>query len=384
MAPYWYWRTLKDLWTINEATTNKFDLPEKGHLSGLAIKLRETNEENIDTYDNPYPMQRTTLRIVGNGNVEIVDLRGRQLQAINFWESGEMPHDHLINWDANIVEQFAYIPFGRYLGDPDYGLILENFAAGVEFEETNTFSTTYYTDNSCIYRILGLFRKDPEPGLFGKGYFSKKQIKDKSCALESEWDLRLPTTNKLKQIHLFIEPALSSNLPVTVPYTQMSRIWLGILSKEEYMIQNERTEHFARVIHDWLGRKATTRVFGFGTGGDCKIDTQIYERNMSQITVAHSACGFACEKATTFWERIANVFTFSVAGVASQRTFYLDADGILYHGNLPLLMIDPIKAAEDDYLDAEANKDVYLSWTEGVSTGHIYVVLDELQKSYPT
>lgn len=381
---YWYWRTLKDLWTVDESTTNKFDLPERGHLSGLAIKLRETNETNIDTYDNPYPMQKTTIRIVGNGNVEIMDLRGRQLQAINFWESGEMPHDHLINWDANVVEQFAYIPFGRFLGDPKYGLILENFAAGVEFEETNTFDTTYYTNNSCVYRILGLFRKNPEPGLFDGGFFKKRQIKDKVCATESEFDVKLPVTNKLKQIHMFIEPALSSNLPVTVPYTQMSRVWLGIKSKEEYILNNERVEHFARVIHDWLGRKAATRVFGFGTGGDCKIDTQIYERNMSQITVCHSAGGFAYEKAATFWERIANVFTRSTAGALSQRTFYLDADGILYHGNLPLLMIDPLEADEEKYLDAEAMKDVYVSFTEGASTGHIYIVLDELQKTYPT
>lgn len=382
---YWYLRSLKDRWELNESTTNKFDLPERGHLSGLLLKLTIDTATALHNYNNPFPMQRTTMRIVGNGNVEIDDLRGRQLQAMNFWDTGEMPQDHVVTRTNNALTQFSFIPFGRYLKDEKYGLILENFGAGVEFEETNTFSTTYYSDTESKLSVLGLFRKKPEPGLFSGGYFKKRQILNKDAASETQYSVKLPTRAKLRQIHLFSEPDLSATtyLPAAVPYTLLNRIWLGVKSKEEYILNNVRTEHFAQLMHQMYGREARTRIWTYAVSGGGVTDSMIYEPTISVGMVNRSAGGQVVEDGNTMWERCKNLYGFNAAGTATSVNCFLDTKGILYHGNVPLLFIDPMADA-DAFLDADAMKDVYVEFTEGSSSGNIYVVLDELQETYPS
>lgn len=382
--PYWYWRPLKTALELNENSTNKFDLPERGHLSALALKLTIDTAAALHDYNDPYPMQRTTLRLVGNGNVEIIDLRGRQLQALNWWNKGEMPSDHVVTRTNNALTQFSLMNLGRFLGDPKYGLVLEKFSAGVEFEETNTFSTTYYSDTESNLSVLGLFRKDPEAGLFEGGYLRKRQIKNKDCSSESQYGVKLPTVNKLRGIHLFSEPDLSATtfLPSAVPYTVLNRIWLGVKSREEYVLDNVRTEHWAQLIHQWLGREARTRIWTYAVSGGGVTDSMIYEPTISVGMVNRAAGGQVVEDATTMWERCKKLYGFNAAGTATSVNCFLDTKGILYHGLVPLLMVDP-KAGEEAWLDAEALKDVYVEFDEG-SSGNIYVVLDELQKTYPS
>jgi len=380
----WYWRPLKSSWVVDEATTNRFDLPDQGYLSGLYLQLRAINATGNYAYDNGWPFQRTDLKIVGNGNVEIVDLRGRQLQAVNFWESGEMPKDVL--WDDinGTIIQYAYIPFGRYLGDLEYGLILDKFGTGVQFEETNTFSTTYYTDAYSKYDVWGLFRKNPESGTFSKGYFSKKQIINKDTASEEEYDVKLPTTNRLKQIYIFTEPDLSST-PATVPFTNLSSIWLSVKSKEDYILREASADIFARAIHQMYGRKAYTHgITKVHASNANYFDTMIYERENTQLTpMGTTTALMAIENSSTFWERICRAYCYNNDGTGVSAYVYVSSEGILYHGLIPLLSQDPIPMNENDMLDAKAEKDVYVSFTEGASTGNIYIVLDELQKSYP-
>lgn len=380
---YWYWRKLKSAWVIDENTSNKFDLPERGHISGLYLKLQQKNLTGNYALDNSWPFQKTTLRIIGNGSKEIIDLKGRQMEAINWWNSGAMPKNNL--WDDinNIQEAYGVLPFGRYLGDPEYGLILERFSAGVEFEDENTISTTYKTDANSKYDIWALMRKDPEGGLFNRGYLKKRQIKDKDCDTETEYDVKLPTDKRLRQIYLFDEPDLSSNLPATTPFTLLQKIWLGILSKEEYILDNLDSGIFARTIHQMYKRKAHTQAMSKLHASNANyIDTMIYERDMTQLTALHTTAHYCIENSATFYERICRAYGFATGGAGASIYCYMNAWGILYHGLIPLLMQDPL-SLDEGWLDAAANKDVYVSFTEGSGDGHIYIVLDELERSYP-
>lgn len=381
---YWYWRPLKSAWSVDEGTSNKFDLPEKGHLSGLYLRLRAINAAGNYAYDNGWPMERTDFRILGNGNREIIDVRGRQLQAMNFWDSGIMPKDVL--WDDinGTIEQYSYIPFGRWLGDEKYGLILDNFDSGVEFEETNTFSTTYFTDAYSRYDILGLFRKNPEGNLFSGGYLTKKQVANKDTASETQYPVKLPTTNKLRQIHLFTEPDLSST-PATTPFTNCSNIWLGIKSREEYILDNVDAGTIARAIHQMFGRKVQTQGITKTHASNANyFDTMIYERENTGLTAMGTTTGIiAHENSSTFWERICRVYAITDASAGISAYVYVTSQGICFFGDIPLLAQDPMKTDETGWLDSKVNGDVYVEFTEGASTGNVYIVLDELQKEYP-
>ncbi len=381
---YWYLRPLKKDWVVEEATSNKFDLPEKGKISGLYIHLVTTLAAALEDVDNPWPFQRTDLKITGNGNVPIVSLRGRQLQAMNFWDTGEMPKDALQSHSSAYVEQWAFIPFGRYMGDPMYGLDLEKFSAGVEFDETNTFSTSYFTDAYTKYTIHALMRKNPEPDLFSGGYFKKRQIINKDTATETQYGVKLPTLNKLKQIHLFSEPDLSAHIPETNVYTNLNAIWLGVKSREEYLLDNVNSREYATIMHQMYKRMAHTQIVAYGHGGGGCQDPMIYEAAGRHCMSVHdSVCIYREDNATSWLERTADIYSYTSAGSDVDSRFYLDTWGISYHGDIPLLMIDPM-AEETQYLDAKENADVYVEVTEGASTGNWYIVLDELEKSYPS
>lgn len=382
---YWYLRPLKKEWAVNEATTNRFDLPERGMLSGLFVHLVVTNDECLEDVDNPWPFQNTDIRIVGNGNVELIDLRGRQLQAINHWESGEMPKDNLHSHDSGYTEQWAFIPFGRFMGDLKYGLDLSKFVAGVQFEETNVFATTHYQDGTEKYTIHALMRKNPEAGLFGGGFFKKRQIINKDTASETQYGVKLPTRNLLKQIHLFSEPDLSAHIPETNVYTNVNAIWLSIKSKEEYILDNINSREWATLIHQMYGRRAHTQIVAYGHGGGACMDPMIYEAEGRHCTAVHDSVAIYREDNATSWlERTADIYSYSAAGGDVDSRFYLDTWGMSYHGIIPLMMIHPLEDDEAKYLDSERDMDVYVEITEGASTGNWYVVLDELMKSYPS
>ena len=381
---YWYWRNLKKDWVIDENTTNRFDLPERGHVSALIVKLRTTNNTYLGSYDDPHPVQRVTkLRILGNGNYELVNVSGRQLHAMNFWERGAMPKEGLSEVDTEEQEQYLYVPFGRYPGDPKYGLILEKFAAGVQFEETNNISTTYYNDGETKYTIYALMRKDPEPGLFSGGFLRKRNIVTKDAASETEYAVKLPTTNKLRQIHIFSEPTYASGVLSTTIFTLVQYLWLSIGSKEEFLIDNVKTDLWARLIHDYLGRLAHTQKKIYTTTGGGYHDTMIYEKRNSLAQNLQTNFGVIVGDATTDLTRFQRIYSYNHDGSELiSRQVLLDTYGICLHGDIPLLMIDP-RADETEWLDAEVNKDVYVNVTEGSSAGNWYIVLDELEKKYP-
>jgi len=383
---YWYWRNLKSSWVVDESATNRFDLPERGAISGLRISVQQKNAVYLcNGYNDPFPVHKIALRILGNGNFEIVNVRGRQMEAMNFWETGEMSKRILWTVTGQTLTEELFIPFGRFLGDPKFGIFLENFAAGVQFEDTNTWSTTYVSDTYQKYTIDALMRKNPEAGLFSGGFLRKRQIYNKDTAGETQFPIRLPTINKLKQIYVFTEPDLSSStyLPATTPFTNLSTLWLSIKSKEEYIWDNKSAGDIAFMMHQRFRRAARTEGMSGGgqtTGAYC--DTKIYERQ-GQSLAGFTATQELYENAATNFERICKVHTTDSAGTPAARQFYWIAWGICPHGLIPLLLQDPM-SDEEEWLDAEANKDVYVEGTEGASTGNWYIVLDELQKSYPT
>lgn len=383
---YWYWRSLKDAWVLNENTTNKFDLPEKGMLSGLLIHSQAVNAAALAEYDNKYPIQRhTLLRILGNGSNEIISAKAKQLQAMCMWDWKINPKGNYTDVNGLYQRNYFYIPFGRYLGDPEYGLDLGKFAAGTEFEETNNYSTTYHTDGSQVLDVMGLFRKNPEAGLFSKGYLSKRQIKDKDAASENKVAVKLPTENRLKQIALFTEADLSSHVDQVAPEAVAQYIYLSVKSREDYLLNKIRTRYYANWIHDVMGRVFETNVqasVGTTTAGLGYADTMLYRGfNVTSTPVSDTlqdtglAAKFDDRRIHQIWfHQGGSAWTVGVANICKK--------GIMPHGLVPLLHQDPL-SEESLWLDAKALGDVYVEVDEGNSTGNWYIVLDELIKNYP-
>lgn len=384
---YWYWRGLKTGWTLDEGQTNKEDLPDKGHVSGLLIHSQAVNAAALNEYDNKYPIQRhTKIRIVGNGNFEVINLRAKYLQAIGCWDHGRNPVGNYTDVNGLYQRNYFYIPFGRYLGDPDYGLDLAKFASGVELEETNNYSTTYHSDTNCKLDIYMLMRKNPEAGLFGKGFLKKRVIKDKDTASETQYAVKLPTEARLKQIHIFSEPDLSSHVDAVAPTTNVQYIWLGVKSKEEYILQNIRSMHYATYIHEIMKRVFQTRVqcsVGTTTPGLGFADTMLYRAFPHSATPTFDALGDHSIYTKYDDRRICQTWFHAGGSADTVGVGWVVSQGIMLHGDIPLLLQDPM-SDESHWLDSKEMGDVYVEVTEGASLGNWRVVLDELEKSYPS
>lgn len=385
MPPYWYWRNIVSSRDVEESTTDRFDLPEQGAVSGLHITLQARNAVDLDNaVDLPYPTEEfSQIRLVGNGNFELVNAQARMIEAMNFWETGNMSRKLLWTLRGIDLSEEIYIPFGRYLGDPMYGLKLENFASGVQFESTNTYDTTSWTDDYTKITVDALMRKNPEGNLFSGGFLRKRVVKDKTAATETQFGVKLPTDNKLKQIYIFSQPAYSSHLLATTPFAEVSRLWLSIKSREEYIWNNQIFGSIAYYMHQLYDRVAHTEGLTGDQSATHYCDTKIAERQGTAVAMYNTTAGFIVEDAATNLERIAKMLTKDTSGTGAGRQMYWNAWGIAPHGMVPILMQDP---ASDDsqWMDAAVNKDVYVEATEGVSTGHWYIVLDELEKQYPS
>jgi len=190
--------------------------------------------------------------------------------------------------------------------------------------------------------------------------------------------------NKLRNIHLFSEPDQTDDVLATAVFTNLNKIWLAIKSKEEYLIDDLPSSDWARLIHDYMSRRAHTQVKIYTKTGGGYHDTMIYEKRNSMSQNLQSNFGNIVGDATTDLTRNQRIYSYNHDGTELiSRQVLLDTEGICLHGDIPLLMTDPY-AGEEAFLDAYDKKDVYVEFTEGASTGNIYVVLDELQKTYPS
>lgn len=382
---YWYWRGLKKAWVLNEGTTNKLDLPERGHLSGIAIHSKCENKIALDDYDEPYPIQRhTKFRIIGNGNFEVVNASGKHLKSIECWNDNVDPKGMYDQGPGKFQRNYITIPFGRYMGDEDYGLVLERFAAGVELEETNKYNIVQYKDTKQTLDVYGLFRKRPEPGCFAKGFLRKRVIIEKDALSEVQYAVRIPTLNKIRQIYLFSEADVSDGVETGVPIYTANYVFLTTKSKEELILNNVRNRELCYWQHNHFGRLFHTHISIYTqTDGDAYVDSMIY-RGFMTGGMNHAPAAADLGLMTTGGDtRIKRVYAYAGAAAAANLIAETDFEGVALHGLTPLLVIDPY-AEEDDYLDSDALKDVYVEITEGHSTGTWWLVLDELQKFYPS
>lgn len=382
---YWYWRGLKKAWVLNEGTTNKFPLPERGHLSGIAIHSKCENLIVLDDYDEPYPVQRhTKFRIIGNGNFEVINASGKHLKSIECWNDDVDPKGMYDQGPGKFQRNYITLPFGRYMGDEDYGLILENFAAGVELEETNKYNTTQYKDTKQTLDVYGLFRKRPEASCMAKGFLRKRVIIEKDTASEVQYAVRLPTLNKLRQVYLFSEADVADGVETGVPIDSAKYVFLTTKSKEELILNNVRNRELCYWQHNHFGRLFHTHISAFtDADGDAYVDSMIY-RGFHTGGMNH-APALADEAMMSLGgdTRIKRVYAHAAGVGLVGRIMECDFEGVALHGLTPLLVVDPY-AEEDDYLDADELKDVYVEVTEGNATGTWYIVLDELQKFYPS
>jgi len=157
------------------------DLPNKGYLSGIELRVWGTCGTGADKPDVWLHDRITKFELVVNGSKVVKSLSGDQLLADMLHKRIQLgPHDFK-NMSAASCEEFFYITLGRHYHDIDYMLDLERVTdpeLRIEYDFTKTSQngwTNGVAMSSAPYRsvVLHLLRDAPLPP---KGYIKTSEV----------------------------------------------------------------------------------------------------------------------------------------------------------------------------------------------------------------
>jgi len=203
---FWLYRTHIDRRAFaSDAQTETFDLPKKGILSNLLIRLEaKPGSQNNDIYLADIISK---LEIIGNGSTVIQSMDGRQIQASMAFDDKAFPPDEedVPGWAFGHFD----IRFGRFPGDELYALDAGKWDS-LELKFTydlvagGTIDTTGFGTGSGYLTALGLYSPDGV-GLAPIGYLKKAEKRTFTASVGGTHDIDLPDDYPYRRLMLFTE-----------------------------------------------------------------------------------------------------------------------------------------------------------------------------------
>lgn len=193
--------------TLNE--TYKLDLPEHGLLTSLLIRI---SGNEISGYGNAAHDWRiideiSKVAVFVNGATVCKSLTGYQVQALAYYDQGVIPPGDWRNYASNTQFEYLLVNFGRYMGDPDFGLDLSKFA-NVELQITNTATSSDFT--SLTVSVLGIYLRAAPSGQF-KGYLRTEEWRAWTTVSDDTKYNDLPVEHLIRRILLQAIPDQDAN-----------------------------------------------------------------------------------------------------------------------------------------------------------------------------
>jgi len=196
---YWQQREIFRQGLISdEASTLVIDLPRSNILSGLLVNVQATNGATAGAQYPPAMISR--LEVIANGSKELFSMTGNEAFLATYALTGRIPPcSHSLAADA---VQFTniLIPFGRFLGDPEYYL---DCAAYTSLELRVTFAATVgdtgILDNSLYLEVLGLMAMEGPPAP-RRGTFKTSRKYNFTTAASGDVVLDLPRANLYRRL----------------------------------------------------------------------------------------------------------------------------------------------------------------------------------------
>lgn len=180
--------------------TFKLDLPEHGLLSGILLRIsgNQISGYGQGAHDWRIIDEISKIAVLLNGATICKSLTGYQAQALAFYDQGVLPPGSWRNYATNTQFEYILINFGRYLGDPDFGLDLSRFD-NVELQITNTATSSDFTSFSVS--VQGLYLRAAPSGQF-KGYMRTEEWRSWTT-VSDEWKYNdLPTEHLIRRVLL--------------------------------------------------------------------------------------------------------------------------------------------------------------------------------------
>jgi hypothetical protein len=188
--------------------TGIWKLPDAGKITALILQIT-ADCANINAQEVSKLVDAISkIEVIVNGSRELHSYSGQIAQAMAFYDTGMNPIDKLTEYASAMQRCIIPICFGKYIGDPDLGLTLENYES-VRLHVTNAMNDTYWDNLSIKAHSIKL---DGEvSGLFGKGVIGKEEYKKYTTAQDGREYVDLQEEGQLRRIILQGIPNRSSN-----------------------------------------------------------------------------------------------------------------------------------------------------------------------------
>lgn len=196
---YWHQREIFRSGLISdEQSTVVIDLPRSNILSGLLVDIEATNGATAGAQYPPAMISR--LEVIADGSKELFSMTGQEAFLATYALTGRIPPcSHSLGADA---VQFTniLIPFGRFLGDPEYYL---DCGAYTSLELRITFAATVeatgIVDNSLYLEVLGLMAMEGPPAP-RRGTFKPSRKYNFTTSASGDVVLDLPRANLYRRL----------------------------------------------------------------------------------------------------------------------------------------------------------------------------------------
>lgn len=204
---------LREAVAMTLGETYQLDLPKTGRLSGFILKLSAPCTSGATLAVATWRLLDfiSKIEVIANGATVIKSLTGIQAMFYAWKHQGIVPPHFWRNYATNT--QFEYIPilFGRFLGDPDYGLDLERFD-NLELRITNNSSATYHSSTISVSVLQTFIRESANPF---KGYIRSELWREWTTVSDETQYFILPTEYPICGIDLRALPPVTSGLSNT-------------------------------------------------------------------------------------------------------------------------------------------------------------------------
>lgn len=150
--------------------TNTYELETSGILSYIDLLVAFATDASGANYVKMIPDWLTSIEVIGNSTDILLSLDARELATLNFGMTKRPVTERRTGKVSTINYMHIPIPFGRFLGDPEYALDLEKWDL-VELNITNGDSATGDFFDVGNYTIREKFiREGPAPTGYLKTY----------------------------------------------------------------------------------------------------------------------------------------------------------------------------------------------------------------------
>jgi hypothetical protein len=208
----------------SDETVLQIDLPNKGCLSGIDLKLGADNTtETYGSSKHSILEIPKKIEVVVNGDIRLFSMNAQELFQWYWIKNGKPPYHEFNTRPSETAEVMFPIRFGRWLGDPSYGLDLsafDNAQLVIDYHldpiaTSTTLATDGYLTGTFNVNALAHITPPSKPASF-RGCISTRQYYNYTTVASEVKRMALPTQYPILSAGVYLfRSAISMNALVT-------------------------------------------------------------------------------------------------------------------------------------------------------------------------